>query len=161
MPSFTREQLRNFTTNSANFTGDLNFTFVNNASTVGYFTLFHKENDPIFDSASISSLVNCSMMEGSSRATFIMATPSLIGGFDTISGSLLTTRNALLPSLSGSFSGSKKDLTATSLEAAFTSVSSSITDLTATKLLNDFTSVSGSAGTYTSVSSSNTNLTAS
>ena len=68
MPSFTREQLRGFTTNSANFTAqDYTFTLVNNTKYRGGFSM-EGDKKTIFDSASISSLNNCVITSGSTQA---------------------------------------------------------------------------------------------
>jgi len=161
MATFTRLQLRTYQTDSEDFLGARTFELVNNLSTTAYFNIEGTNGKDVFNSASLSSLVNCSVVTESIHAGFIVTANGKRDGATNMSGSVGTDTNQLKSSLTGTFSGSRKYLTATSLEAAFTSISSSITDLTATKLLNDFTSVSGSNGTYTNVSSSNTNLTAS
>jgi len=84
--SFTREQLRNFVTNSANFTAqDYTFTLINNTSTTAGFSMEggqyyvsesgvfvgYKYRD-IFNSASITSLANCSLVSGSSNVAFLI-----------------------------------------------------------------------------------------
>ena len=85
MPAFTRKQLRNFTTNSADFSSAQTFTLVNNATTTAYFAIEggryyvresgvfvgHKYKD-VFDSASLSSLSNCTVVSGSLNAGFIV-----------------------------------------------------------------------------------------
>lgn len=174
MATFTRLQLRTYQTDSADFSGARTFELINNLNTTAYFNIEgerlyvsesggfvgHRYKD-VFNSASLSSLVNCSVVTESIHAGFIITSNGKRNGAINMSGSVDTSVNGIKDSLTGTFSGSRKYLTATSLEGAFTSVSSSITDLTSAKLLSDFTSVSGSSGTYTNVSSSNTNLTAS
>ena len=86
MPSFTREQLRSFTTNSANFTAQAyDFELVNNATTTAYFAIEggryyvsesgvfvgHRYKD-VFNSASLGSLTNCTVVSGSLNAGFII-----------------------------------------------------------------------------------------
>ncbi len=86
MPSFTREQLRAFTTNSANFTATSHtFTLANNSSTTAYFAIEgnrhyvsesgvfvgHRCKD-VFNSASLGSLTNCTVVSGSLNAGFII-----------------------------------------------------------------------------------------
>lgn len=81
MPSFTREQLRTFTTNSANFTAqEYTFTLVNNISTTAGFSMEgaryysnpgYKYKD-IFNSASISDLNNCTLVSGSQNVAFLI-----------------------------------------------------------------------------------------
>ena len=82
MPSFTREQLKNFVTNSADFTAQAyTFTLVNNSSGVAGFSMeggeyyvdvtssFYRD---IFNSASITSLTNCSLVSQSSTVAFLI-----------------------------------------------------------------------------------------
>ena len=84
--SFTRKQLRNFVTNSANFTAQAyTFELVNNTATTAYFAIEgdryyvsesgvfvgHKYKD-VFNSASLGSLTNCTVVSGSSNAGFII-----------------------------------------------------------------------------------------
>lgn len=85
MPTYTRTQLRDGVTASANLTtGAKTFTLVNDASTTSYFviegTAFSEPSSPyggiayrqIFNSASVTSLVNCSMVTESMHAAFIV-----------------------------------------------------------------------------------------
>lgn len=86
MPSFTREQLRTFTTNSANFTATSHtFTLVNNSPTTAYFAIEgnrHYVSEPgvfvghrckdVFNSASLGSLTKCTVVSGSLNAGFII-----------------------------------------------------------------------------------------
>ena len=73
MPSFTREQLRTFTTNSADFTAVVHtFTLVNNASTVAGFSMEGRNGKEIFKSGSITSLSNCSLVSGSNNVAFLI-----------------------------------------------------------------------------------------
>ena len=85
MPTYTRTQLRDGVTASANLTtGAKTFTLVNNVSTTSYFiiegTTFSEPSSPyggiayrqIFNSASVTSLVNCSMVTESMHAAFIV-----------------------------------------------------------------------------------------
>lgn len=77
----TREELRSFTTHSANFTAtNFTFTLINNATSTAYFAMegarywggtSHKYKD-VFNSSSISSLNNCTMVTGSRNAAFII-----------------------------------------------------------------------------------------
>ena len=122
MPSFTREQLRTFTTNSADFTAVVHtFTLVNNASTVAGFSMEGKDGKEIFESGSITSLLNCSLVSGSnnvaflidsgSTATFTFTPTSTISQEDI----LMLAPNALVYSLddttaSGSYFGVNLDI---------------------------------------------------
>jgi hypothetical protein len=85
MPTYTRTQLRDGVTASANLTtGAKTFTLVNNVSTTSYFiiegTTFSEPSSPyggiayrqIFNSASVTSLVNCTMITESVHAAFIV-----------------------------------------------------------------------------------------
>jgi len=85
MPTYTRTQLRDGVTASANLTtGAKTFTLVNDAPTTSYFviegTTFSEPSSPyggiayrqIFNSASVTSLVNCSMVTESMHAAFIV-----------------------------------------------------------------------------------------
>ena len=85
MPTYTRTQLRDGVTASANLTtGAKTFTLVNNVSTTSYFiiegTTFSEPSSPyggiayrqIFNSASVTSLVNCIMVTESVHAAFIV-----------------------------------------------------------------------------------------
>lgn len=82
----TRKELRSYTTHSNNFTATaFIFTLENNATTTAYFAMEgaryyvsesgvfvgHKYKD-VFNSASLSSLVNCTVVSGSQNAGFII-----------------------------------------------------------------------------------------
>lgn len=73
MPSFTREQLRSFTTNSANFTAqDYTFTLESNISTTAGFSMEGKDGKQIMESSSITSLTNCSLVSSSNTVAFLI-----------------------------------------------------------------------------------------
>ena len=73
MPSFTREQLRNFTTNSANFTAQAyDFELVNNHSTVAGFSMQGKDGKKLMQSSSITGLSNCSLVSSSNNVAFLI-----------------------------------------------------------------------------------------
>jgi hypothetical protein len=81
MPTYTRTDLRNGVTASANITtGATTFTLVNNLPNVTYFVIegtnYVVDSLPyyrqIFSSASISSLVNCTVITESMHAGFIV-----------------------------------------------------------------------------------------
>ena len=136
MPSFTREQLRSFTTNSADFTAVAHtFTLVNNSSTTAGFSMEggkyyvsesgvfegYKLRD-IFNSSSITSLTNCSLVSGSVNAAFLIdknstATFTFTPTTTISSGSvLMLAPNALVYSTadntsSGSFFGVDLEIT--------------------------------------------------
>jgi hypothetical protein len=81
MPVFTREQLRNFTTNSVDFTStSYTFNLDNNASTTAGFAI-EGVNKDIFNSASISNLIGCTVVSGSANAAFIIE-PNTSARFD-------------------------------------------------------------------------------
>ena len=68
----TKEELFSFATHSFAYTSSLNFELRNNASTTAYCILESKNGDPIFDTASIYSLISCSMVTESVHAAFII-----------------------------------------------------------------------------------------
>ena len=73
MPSFTREQLKNFTTNSANFTAVAHtFTLESNISTTAGFSMEGKDGKQIMESSSIASLTNCSLVSSSVNVAFLI-----------------------------------------------------------------------------------------
>ena len=85
MPTYTRTQLRDGVTASANLTtGAKTFTLVNDLPNVTYFniegTTYSDPSSPyggiayrqIFNSASVTSLVNCTMITESVHAAFIV-----------------------------------------------------------------------------------------
>ena len=142
MANFTRLQLRTYQTDTSNFSGPRNFSLENNLSTTAYFNIEGVNGKDIFNSASLSSLVNCSVVTESMHAGFIITPNRERSGFDNVSGSVDHDINGIKDSLTGTFSGSRKYLTAASL-------------------LSSFTDVSASVGTYNNVKSFNFNLTAS
>ena len=72
MATFTRLQLRTYQTDSADFSGARNFSLENNLSTTAYFNIEGVNGKDIFNSASLSSLVNCSVVTESMHAGFII-----------------------------------------------------------------------------------------
>jgi len=72
MATFTRLQLRTYQTDSADFSGARNFSLENNLNTTAYFVIEGVNSKDIFNSASITSLVNCSMVTESTHAGFII-----------------------------------------------------------------------------------------
>jgi len=73
MPSFTREQLKNFTTNSANFTAVAHtFTLESNISTTAGFSMEGKDGKQIMKSSSIAGLTNCSLVSSSVNVAFLI-----------------------------------------------------------------------------------------
>ena len=64
-PDFTRRELRTPQTHSANFTSAKSFSLVNNATTTAYFNIEGVNGYDIFNSASCTSLVNCTVITGS------------------------------------------------------------------------------------------------
>ena len=77
MPSFTRKQLRNFTTNSANFTAqDYTFTLENNLNTDAGFSIEGKDGKDIMESSSISNLTNCTLVSSSLNVAFLIQSQS-------------------------------------------------------------------------------------
>ena len=142
MATFTRLQLRTYQTDSANFSGARTFELVNNLNTTAYFNIEGVNGKDVFNSASLSSLVNCSVVTESMHAGFIITANKKRDGATNMSGSIGTDTNQLKNSLTGTFSGSYKILTGTSLLASFTEVS-------------------GTVAVYNNVKSSNFDLTAS
>jgi len=80
MATYTRLDLRTWQTDSADFTTARNFSLVNDLDTTAYFTMegvriwdgaeyVYKD---VFNSASLSSLVNCTVVSGSTNAGFII-----------------------------------------------------------------------------------------
>tara|TARA_Y100000114_G_scaffold127169_1_gene123726 strand:+ start:591 stop:962 length:372 start_codon:yes stop_codon:yes gene_type:complete len=72
MATFTRLQLRTPVTDSANFSGARDFELVNNLNTTAYFNIEGTDNKDIFNTASLTSLVNCSVVSESTQAAFII-----------------------------------------------------------------------------------------
>ena len=72
MATFTRLQLRTPQTNDVNFTAAKNFSLVNNISTTAYFNIEGVNGYDVFNSASLTSLVNCSVITESLHAGFII-----------------------------------------------------------------------------------------
>lgn len=80
--SYTRDELRNGITASEDFDGvdPVTFTLENNANTTAYFNIEGVNGKDIFNSASITDLVNCSMVTESIHAGFVV-NPSSTGTF--------------------------------------------------------------------------------
>ena len=72
MATFTRLELRNYVTDSADFSGNRDFQLENNASTTAYFNIEGVNSKDIFNTASLTSLVNCSVISESVHAAFII-----------------------------------------------------------------------------------------
>lgn len=72
MAQFTRRQLRNYVNDTSNFSGDRDFSLVNNLSTTAYFNIEGVNGKDIFNTASLSSLANCSVITESMHAAFII-----------------------------------------------------------------------------------------
>lgn len=72
MATFTRLELRNYVTDTNDFSGDRNFQLENNASSTAYFNIEGVNSKDIFNTASLTSLVNCSVISESVHAAFIM-----------------------------------------------------------------------------------------
>jgi len=88
MPSFTREQLRNFITNSADFSAiTYIFTLNSNVSTTAGFAI-EGVNKDIFNSASISNTVGCTFVSSSTNAAFLID-PNTTARFDFTPTSVL------------------------------------------------------------------------
>ena len=80
MATFTRLELRNYVTDTDDFSSARNFSLENNVSTTAYFNIEgvrywngtqHVYKD-VFNTASITSLNNCSVVTGSVQAAFII-----------------------------------------------------------------------------------------
>ena len=72
MAIFTRLQLRTYQTDTSDFLGVRNFSLENNLRTTAYFNIEGVNDKDIFNSASLSSLVNCSVVTESMHAGFIV-----------------------------------------------------------------------------------------
>ena len=72
MAIFTREQLRSYQKDTADFTTDRSFELVNNAGTTAYFNIEGVGGKTVFQSASLTSLVSCSVVSHSVMAAFII-----------------------------------------------------------------------------------------
>ena len=72
MATFTRLQLRTRQTDSADFSSARNFSLVNNSSTTAYFNIEGVDGYDVFNSASLTSLVNCSVISESIHSAFII-----------------------------------------------------------------------------------------
>jgi len=131
MATFTRAQLSNKATHSSDFTGASTFTLINNASTTAYSNI-EGGNKDIFNSASLTSLVNCSVVTESIHAGLIIAPNGKRDGFANMSGSVDTSVNGIKDSLTGAFSGSA---------GTYTGVSASNANVTASLYLIESTSL--------------------
>ena len=88
MATYTREQLRTFNTNSADFsTTAYTFTLNSNVSTTAGFTI-EGINKDIFNSASISNTVSCTFVSSSTNAAFLID-PNTTARFDFTPTSVL------------------------------------------------------------------------
>ena len=72
MAIFTRRELRTPVTDSANFSGDRDFSLVNNATTTAYFNIEGINGKEVFLTASLSNLVSCSVITEPAQAAFII-----------------------------------------------------------------------------------------
>ena len=77
MATFTRLQLRTRQQNNVDFASAKDFSLVNNLEGTTYFNiegarLSNNTYKKVFDSASITTLVNCTVITGSSQAGFII-----------------------------------------------------------------------------------------
>jgi len=89
MPTYTREQLRTFNTNSADFgTTAYTFTLNSNVSTTAGFAIEGVSKD-IFNSASISNTVGCTFVSSSTNAAFLID-PNTTARFDFTPTSVLS-----------------------------------------------------------------------
>ena len=96
MADYTRLQLRSFQTSSEDWSGTIGCTLINNNSSTAYFAMegerywdgnrFNYKD--IFNSASLSNLVNCSVVSGSTNAGFIV-NPMATASFDLTSTSTI------------------------------------------------------------------------
>ena len=88
MPTYTREQLRTFNTNSTDFgTTAYTFTLNSNVSTTAGFAI-EGVNKDIFNSASISNTVGCTFVSSSTNAAFLID-PNTTARFDFTPTSVL------------------------------------------------------------------------
>ena len=134
MATFTRRRFTESTPvlDSADFSGARNFKLVNNATTTAYFNIEGINNKDVFNTASLSSLVNCSFISESIHAGFIIAPSGNKDGFANMSGSIDNSVNGLKDSLTGTFSG---------LSGSYTGVSASNVNITASLQLIESTSL--------------------
>ena len=73
MATFTRRQLRDPVTDTDDFEGNRDFELANNSNTTAYFNIEGVNNKDIFNTASLTSLVNCSVVTESIHAGFIVS----------------------------------------------------------------------------------------
>lgn len=149
MPSYTRQQLSEGITASADISSDINCTLVNNASSVSYFNIEGVNGKTLFSTHSITNPVNCSFVSESNHISFICLHNGLhnrsISEFDVISGSLtpnIIQRDYLLNSITGEVSASGNELTTVGLSGSLVFIE-------------------GDDGAYSDITASNANLTAS
>ena len=76
MATFTREELRTRQTHSANFTSAISFSMENNTFSTAYFNiegarLGNGNFKDVFNTASLSNIVSCSVISESIHAGFI------------------------------------------------------------------------------------------
>lgn len=145
MPSYTRQQLSEGITASANISSNINCTLVSNASSVSYFNIEGVNGKTLFSTHSITNPVNCSFVSESNHISFICLHNGSISGFEVTSGSLtpnITQRDYLLNSITGEVSASAKLLNDVGL-------------------LDSLDYAIGNNDVYLNITSSNVNLTAS
>jgi len=106
MPTYTRQQLKNGVTASANIkAGDNEVILVNNASSTAYFNIEGVNGKDLFNTHSISNPVNCTFISESFHVGVIVPPKGIIADYQAASGSIRTDYNTLLNSISGSFKG--------------------------------------------------------
>ena len=75
MPIISKVDLYNGVTPSANITSNANFELRNNAGNI-YFSIEGQNNTALFNTATLTSLVNCKVVSGSLNAGFAVTGPS-------------------------------------------------------------------------------------
>ena len=104
MATFTRKELRTRQQDTANFTGVRTFELVNNGSANSYFNIEGVNGKDIFNTASITNLVNCTVVTESIHAGFIINSGSTANFDFTPSATLLKEEVEFIASNSEVFS---------------------------------------------------------
>ena len=92
MPSISKADLYRGVTASADISSNANFELRNNAGNI-YFSIEGQNDTAIFNTATITSLVNCKVVKGSKNAAFSVTGPATASFTLNIGGSTIAQEN--------------------------------------------------------------------
>jgi len=92
MPTITKADLYTGVTASANITSNANFELRNNAGNI-YFSIEGQNGTALFNTATFTSLVSCSVVSGSTNAAFAVTGPATASFTLNIGGSTIIKDN--------------------------------------------------------------------